>query len=74
MTKQQIDKKLLNPDSDEIREAPLSEQESTEIIELWEKLIGSFVTMGFDLKDLPLETLRIMAKMAQILEKGKDDI
>ena len=67
--KQKLIKDIMNADRDELREQPLSRQESEDIIILWDRFLGSLVTEGFDLSDLPLSSLEIMKQIADIIDR-----
>jgi hypothetical protein len=67
--KQQIINDIMNADRDEMREQPLSRQESEDMIILWDRFLGSLVTEGFDLSDLPLSSLEIMKEIGDIIDR-----
>lgn len=67
--KQELIKDIMNDDRDEMRKQPLSRQESEDIIILWDRFLGSLVTEGFDLSDLPLSSLEIMKQIADIIDR-----
>ena len=67
--KQELIKDIMNDDRDEMRKQPLSRQESDDIIILWDRFLGSLVTEGFDLSDLPLSSLEIMKQIADIIDR-----
>ena len=67
--KQELIKDIMNADRDEMRKQPLSRQESDDIIILWDRFLGSLVTEGFDLSDLPLSSLEIMKEIGDIIDR-----
>lgn len=65
----QLIKNIMNAERDELRKQPLSRQESEDMIILWDRFLGSFMTEGFDLSDLPLSSLEIMKEIGDIIDR-----
>ena len=51
------------------KSAPLSTNEAQDLIDLWDAFLMYFA--GFDLADLPLKALEVMAKIDKILKEQK---
>lgn len=49
--------------------APLSTNEAQDLVDLWDAFLMYFA--GFDLADLPLKALEVMAKIDKILKEQK---
>tara|TARA_R100000664_G_scaffold12002_1_gene19328 strand:+ start:380 stop:607 length:228 start_codon:yes stop_codon:yes gene_type:complete len=60
---------LLNLRDDQLREKPFDDEESQEIILLFDHFIYSFVSNGFDIGDLPLSTIEYIYRLSKIIDQ-----
>ena len=71
MTKKQIIAQIMEGDEHirDAQSAPLSNDEAQDLIYHWDSFLMYLCGTGFDLKDLPIEAIKIMAKIEKITKQ-----